>query len=135
VSSEKTLNEVFSALSTRRRYEVWFVRLHLADGSGAWWFRYLLLNPGRPPHADVPQRMPVQVWATWFPLNARPTTIIQGFSLLDLDLSPRHRSPFHLLCSSNEITENGCRGSLENAGHKVSWELQYQSTFSGDAKR
>ena len=129
MSSEKTLNEVFSALSTRRRYEVWFVRLHLADGSGAWWFRYLLLNPGRPPHADVPQRMPVQVWATWFPLNARPTTIIQGFSLLDLDLSPRYRSPFHLLCSSNEITENGCRGSLENAGHKVSWELQYQSTF------
>lgn len=129
MSSEKTLNEVFSALSTRRRYEVWFVRLHLADGSGAWWFRYLLLNPGRPPHADVPQRMPVQVWATWFPLNARPTTIIQGFSLLDLDLSPRHRSPFHLLCGSNEITENGCRASLENAGHKVSWQLQYRSTF------
>src|ERR1700737_4514917 len=43
----KTLNEVFTALSMRRRYEVWFLRLGLGDGSGAWWFRYLLMNPGR----------------------------------------------------------------------------------------
>jgi len=28
----------------RRRYEVWFVRCGMADSSGAWWFRYLLVN-------------------------------------------------------------------------------------------
>src|ERR1017187_602604 len=43
----KTLNELYSSLSARRRYEVWFVRLGLADGGGAWWFRYLLMNPAR----------------------------------------------------------------------------------------
>jgi hypothetical protein len=43
----KTLNEVYSSLSMKRRYEVWFLRLGLADGSGAWWFRYLLMNPYR----------------------------------------------------------------------------------------
>src|SRR5258707_536415 len=48
----KTLNERFSALSMRRRYEVWFLRLGFGDGSGAWWFRYLLMNPGR----GVPER-------------------------------------------------------------------------------
>jgi hypothetical protein len=42
----RSLNEVYSSLSTRRRYEVWFLRLGLADNSSAWWFRYLLLNPG-----------------------------------------------------------------------------------------
>ena len=43
----KTLNEVFTKLTMRRRYEVWFLRVGLGDGSGAWWFRYLLMNPGR----------------------------------------------------------------------------------------
>jgi len=43
----QTLNEVYSSLSVRRRYEVWFVRFGLPDGAGAWWFRYLLTNPGR----------------------------------------------------------------------------------------
>jgi hypothetical protein len=42
----RTLNEAFSTLSMRRRYEVWFLRVGLANGSGAWWFRYLLTNPG-----------------------------------------------------------------------------------------
>src|SRR6266481_6077130 len=42
----KTFNERFSAVSMRRRYEVWFLRLGLSDASGAWWFRYLLMNPG-----------------------------------------------------------------------------------------
>jgi hypothetical protein len=129
VSSEKTLNEVFSACSSRRRYEVWFLRLALKDGSGAWWFRYLLMNPGRLPSANVPERMPVQVWATWFPAEGHPITVIQGFSLADLDLSSRQSSPFHFLCGKNEITENRCRGTLDGTGHHVSWELHYRSSF------
>ena len=40
------LNQVYSALTTRRRYEVWFLKMALADGSGAWWFRYLLTKSG-----------------------------------------------------------------------------------------
>jgi hypothetical protein len=43
----KTLNEAFSSRSSWRRYEAWFIRLGLADSSGAWWLRYLLMNPGR----------------------------------------------------------------------------------------
>src|SRR6266566_5787834 len=66
-----TLNEVFSRLSARRRYEVWFLRVGLADGSGAWWFRYLLMNPGRGGCVGMPQGMPVQVWATWFPAGGK----------------------------------------------------------------
>ncbi len=80
----KTLNEVFTALSMRRRYEVWFLRVGLGDGSGAWWFRYLLMNPGRGGCVGDPQGQAVQVWATWFPRERKPETWIQGFPLESL---------------------------------------------------
>ena len=125
----KTLNEIYSSLSTRRRYEVWFVRLGLADGSGAWWFRYLLMNPGRRGCPGAPDGEPVQVWATWFPRDARPQSFIQGFPLDRLDLSPRRRNPFHLRNGNNGIDENSCRGILEVDGHTLSWDLHYRSAF------
>ncbi len=80
----KTLNEVFTALSMRRRYEVWFLRLGLGDGSGAWWFRYLLMNPGRGGCVGDAQGQAVQVWATWFPREGKPETWIQGFPIESL---------------------------------------------------
>lgn len=124
-----TLNEVFSSLSVRRRYEVWFVRLGLADGSGAWWFRYLLTNPGRGGCEGNPRGMPVQVWATWFPSNAKPQTFIEGFPVQGIEVSARGESPFHLRIGENQIDENFCRGELQVEGHKVAWDLQYRSTF------
>jgi hypothetical protein len=125
----KTLNELYSSLSTRRRYEVWFVRLGLADGSGAWWFRYLLMNPGRPGCAGDPRGMPLQVWATWFARDGKPQSFIQGFPLEGLDLSARRQNPFHFRIGINEIDENSCRGRLEVDGHSLSWDVRYRSTF------
>ena len=124
-----TLNEVFSSLSTRRRYEVWFVRLGLADGSGAWWFRYLLTNPGRGGCEGNPRGMPVQVWATWFPSNAKPQTFIEGFPVQGMEVSARGKSPFHLTMGENQIDEHSCRGELQVEGHRVVWDLQYRSSF------
>jgi hypothetical protein len=125
----ETLNEVFSSSHTRRRYEVWFVRLGLADGSGAWWFRYLLMNPGRDGCPGKPHGMPVQVWATWFPRDDEPQSFIQGFPLNDLDLSSRNQNPFHFRLGSNAIEDNSCRGALDVDGHQISWDLHYRSTF------
>ena len=125
----KTLNELYSSLSVRRRYEVWFLRLGLADGSGAWWFRYLLMNPGRSGCAGDPQGMPVQVWATWFPRDGKPQSFIQGFPLQDLDLSARRQNPFHFQIGKNGIGENSCRGALEVGGHAIAWDLHYDSAF------
>jgi hypothetical protein len=125
----KTLNEVYSSLSVRRRYEVWFLRLGLADGGGAWWFRYLLMNPGRGGCAGDPQGMPVQVWATWFPRGGRPQSFIQGSPLEGLDLSSRGQSPFHFQIGKNGISENSCRGALEVGGHAIAWDLHYASAF------
>ena len=125
----QTLNEVFSALSVRRRYEVWFVRLGLSDGSGAWWFRYLLMNPGRGGCPGDPRGMPLQVWATWFPRDGKPQSFIQGFSAKDLELSARRQTPFHFRHRDNAIEENSCRGALQVDGHSVSWDLHYRSTF------
>ncbi|MGA2923976.1 MAG: hypothetical protein ABSE28_22985 [Candidatus Sulfotelmatobacter sp.] len=125
----ETLNERYSRLSSQRRYEVWFVRVGLADGSGAWWLRYLLMNPGRGGCPKDPRGMPVQVWATWFPREGKPRSFIQGFALADLHLSGRGQSPFHFRIGANEIGETFCRGSLEIDEHKISWNLNYVSTF------
>jgi hypothetical protein len=125
----KTLNEPFSKLSMRRRYEVWFLRLGLADGSGAWWFRYLLTSPGRSGSGRDSPRQPVEVWATWFPRNANPQTWIQGFALEDFRLSPRAGSPLLFEAGENRITESACRGRLEVEGHRICWDLHYRSTF------
>src|SRR6266568_4319740 len=126
----KTLNEPFSKLSMRRRYEVWFLRMNLADGSGAWWFRYLLMNPGREGCAGNPLGMPAQVWATWFPIADKPRCFIQGFSLDSLQLTPRGQSPFCFAIAENAIDEDSCRGHLNVEGHEIAWDLQYSSTFS-----
>jgi hypothetical protein len=125
----KTLNEVFSSLSTRRRYEVWFVRLGLADASGAWWFRYLLMNPGRGGCAGNRLGLPVQVWATWFRRDAEPQSFIQGFPLEGLRLSGKGESPFHFAIGKNAIDDDSCRGHLHVDGHEISWNLRYCSTL------
>src|SRR5215467_14055633 len=104
----KTPNTVYSSLAMRRRYEVWFLRMGLADLSGAWWFRYLLMNPGHKCEKN-PRAMPVQLWATWFPRAGTPQTFIQGFALDGVELSGRN-DPLLLRIGENEITERTCRG-------------------------
>ncbi len=126
----KSLNEVYSPLSADRRYEVWFIRLGLADGSGAWWFRYLLMNPGKGGCPEDRRGMPVQVWATWFPAGGQPQSFIQGFSLQDLDLSARGHSPFHFRVGHNAIDENSCRGAIQAETGALSWDLRYQLNVS-----
>jgi hypothetical protein len=133
----KTLNELFTVLSMRRRYEVWFLRLGLSDGSGAWWFRYLLMNPGRGGCTGDPQGQPVQVWATWFPREGKPETLIQGFPLESLrlsnaGLSKRDVSPFFLKIGENRIGENECRGRIDVAGQRICWDLRYRSSFRAE---
>lgn len=127
---QHSLNEVFTRASMRRRYEVWFVRFGLADGSGAWWFRYLLMNLGRPGDGGCPghpRGMPVQVWATWFPRNAPPQGFVRGFSREQLSLSRPGTSPFHLQVGGNRIGEDSCAGRLEENGHRATWDLRYRS--------
>jgi hypothetical protein len=125
----KSLNEVYSSLSALRRYEVWFVRLALAAGEGAWWFRYLLMNPGRAGCADNQRGQPVQVWATWFPADGKPQSFIQGFPPENFDVGGRGKNPFYFRIAENAIEENSCRGDLRVDGHTISWQLQYASTF------
>jgi hypothetical protein len=129
LSSVNNLNQVYSKLSIRRRYEVWFLRFGLADDSGAWWLRYLLMNPGRGGCAGNPQGMPVQVWATWFPSQGKPQSFIKGFPLGGLWLSAKGQSPFQFAMGENSIDENSCRGRLKVEGHDIAWDLRYSSTF------
>ncbi len=124
----KNLNAVFSKLGVRRRYEVWFLRLGLSDDSGAWWFRYLLMNPGRAGCSGIPGGMPVQVWATWFPRGGKPQTFIQGFACDRLQLSARGDTPFHFQIGENRIDDNSCAGRIEVDGHRIGWNLRYRST-------
>ena len=128
--SKRSLNAVFSTPDMRRRYEVWFLRLLLADGSGAWWFRYLLMNRGRPGGGGClgnPHGLPVQVWATWFPRDGKSRGFIQGFPKDELSLSEPGSAPFHLQIKDNRIDENCCAGRLQVEGHLIAWDLRYRS--------
>lgn len=127
VGAVKNLNSVFSKPRMRRRYEVWFLRVGLADGAGAWWFRYLLMNPGRS-GCNNQNGMPAQVWATWFPPAGQPRSFIQQFSLDQLRLSGRGESPFDFSLGENTIDDNSCAGRMEAEGHRISWNLRYRST-------
>jgi len=127
-----SLNRAYTRLSMRRRYEAWFLRFGLADGSGAWWFRYLLTNLGRSGCAGIPGAAPAQVWATWFPRDAPPETFIQEFSLdaLKLDARPgASSSPFLIEIGPNRIEDSACRGAIEVRGQRISWDLGYRSHF------
>src|SRR5258708_38709548 len=111
----RTLNERFTALSMRRRYEVWFLRMGLRDGSGAWWFRYLMMNPRQGGCARDAEGQAVQVWATWFPREGEPETWIQGFPIESLGSNGRRMrergpNPVFLGVGENRISENGMRG-------------------------
>ncbi len=113
----------------RRRYEVWFLRFALRDGSGAWWFRYLLMNLGR---AGCPSRaeqnaMPGQVWATFFPRHGNPKTAIRGFPLSQVDLHAGR--PFSLALGENRIGEDQCNGRIDFNGQPLTWNLRYTSSF------
>jgi hypothetical protein len=124
-----TLNTIYSPVSARRRYESWFVRLGLADGSGAWWFRYLLTNPGRQGCPEHARGGPVQVWATWFPRGGQPQSFIQGFPLDAFERSGKDQSPFHFGIHENSMQEESCRGHLLVDGHEITWDLKYHSSF------
>ena len=123
------LNAVYSALTMKRRYEVWFLRCGLADGSGAWWFRYLVMNLGRGRWGDEAAAMPAQVWATWFPRDGEPRSFIQGYPSEKLELSERGKLPFHCRIAESGIEEGVCWGNLRVDDHAVSWHLQLNSSF------
>ena len=125
----KSLNRVYSRLDMQRRYEAWFLRFGLADDSGAWWLRYLLSNPGRSGCPQIAGAAPAQVWATWFPRDGHPETFIQEFPVKAVSL-PARSKPFALKIGPNSIEEEGCRGSIEARGKKISWDILYRSHFA-----
>jgi hypothetical protein len=112
----------------RRRYEVWFVRCGLADSSGAWWFRYLLVNNLRI-SPETSARRHFQVWAVWFPRARAAQSFIVDFPIEQLELSPRGYVPFHCRAAGSGIREGCCWGNLHSDGHHISWNLRIQSLF------
>jgi hypothetical protein len=126
-------NAIFSTRKMKRRYEAWFLRFALADGSGAWWLRYLLLNLGRSCFGGCggnASGFPVQLWATWFPPDGAAQHFLAGFPQGDLEMSGRFAAPFFLECGGRRMEENSCRAAIEVEGHRISWDLRYRSSRS-----
>ena len=125
----ESLNWAYTRLDMRRRYESWFLRFNLADGTGAWWIRYLLTNPARDGCAQISGGAPAQVWATWFPRDGRPETFIEEFPVSAVRLAPRSE-PFFLEIGPNRIENDLYRGSIAARGQRISWDLRCRSHFS-----
>ncbi len=126
---QKKLNAVYSSRKMKRRYEVWFLRCGLADGSGAWWLRYLVMNLGRRSWRAAPTAQPAQVWATWFPRDGEPRSFIQGFPIETLRLSEKGALPFYCRIADNGMEDGACSGNLRLEGHEISWKLGWKSDF------
>jgi hypothetical protein len=126
---ESNLNAVYTRPQMRRRYEVWFLRLGLAEGTGAWWFRYLIMNLGRQGCAGSSRGAPVQVWATWFPRGGAAETCIECFSMQHFAISSPGTTPFHFVLGESKIGEDACTGRVRAEGHEIRWNLRYRSTF------
>ena len=122
------LNQVYSDLSSRRRYEVWFLKMAMADGSGAWWFRYLLTNPGGLSGGGCADQetAPVQIRATWFPKEGSPVSFVEGFPLEGLTLS-KPGEPLLFEHGLNRITHDSCHGLVTANGRTIEWDLRYRS--------
>jgi len=123
------MNAVYTARGMKRRYEVWFLRCGLADGRGAWWFRYLLTNLGRNGCSAEAAESAVQVWATWFPRGGKPQTFIQGYAAEAVELSGRDELPFSFRVAESGIEQNTCWGDLREDGHAITWKLRNRSEF------
>ncbi len=116
----------------KRRYEAWFLRFGLEDGSGAWWLRYLLTNLGRQGCTGIAGGAPAQIWATWFPRDGHAETFIQEFPISELRLgasSGGNSAPFLLEIGANHIAEDSCHGEIEVRGQKIGWDLRCGSHF------
>lgn len=124
-----SLNRAYTRLDMKRRYESWFLRFGLTDGSGAWWIRYLLTSLGREGCPNLACGAPGQVWATWFPAQGRPETFIQEFPKSSIKIAAKS-DPFSLEIGNNRLDDNSCRGSIEARGQRISWDLQCRSHFS-----
>jgi len=120
------LNAVYSREAMRRRYEVWFLRCGLIDGSGAWWFRYLLVQQPKPT-AAIPHRRYFQVWATWFSKASAPQSFIVDVPIEELRLSAPRHIPFHCRVNESGIEEGRCWGSIRPPGQRISWNLRIHS--------
>jgi hypothetical protein len=125
----ESLNRAYTRLDMRRRYESWFLRFGLADGSGAWWIRYLLTNPARSGCPEIPGAAPAQVWATSFPRDGLPETFIQEFPIAAVKISARSE-PFFLDIGPNRLEADRYRGSITARGQHTSWDLRCHSRFS-----
>src|SRR5262245_56591299 len=110
----RSLNEIYTRPSMERRYEVWFLKLKLADGSGALWLRYLLMNLGRDAGGcgSDNRNLPVQVWATWFPEDEAPQHYLHGFPTANLSMSDPGSQDFHLEFGQNRIFDSACAGTI-----------------------
>ena len=121
---QKKLNAVYSSGEMKRPYEVWFSRCGMADGSGAWWFRYLVMHLGRGSWG-APTAQPAQVWATWFPRDGERCSFIHGFPIETLRLSERRTLPFYC-----RIADKGIEG--EFAGAICGWrDTRFRGSCAG----
>jgi hypothetical protein len=104
------MNVVYTARQMKRRYEVWFLRCGLADGRGAWWLRYLLLNLGRGGAARNHRPNLCKFGLPGSRAKASRRHSSKAIPPRALQLSSRRQLPFHLRIAESGIEEGTCWG-------------------------
>jgi hypothetical protein len=96
-------------------YEVWF--LTMSDGVSGYWLRWTLLAPDRGP-AEA------RVWFARFDRDD-PKRALAFNRAYPIDALTAGRDPFLVRIGASELGSGRTSGSLEGAGHDVSWHLDF----------
>jgi hypothetical protein len=123
------MNVVYTARQMKRRYEVWFLRCGLADGRGAWWLRYLLLNLGRGGAARSHRPNLCKFGLPGSRAKASRRHSSKAIPPRALQLSSRRQLPFHLRIAESAIEEGTCWGEPQGGRARDFVEAAYHSQF------
>jgi hypothetical protein len=105
--------------STRKRYEVWFLKLnHRATGAGLW-LRYTFLSPAEGRGEPV-----AEVWGIFFDTRdpKRNLAIKQTFPAPQATIG---RGPFAIRIGESALTNASASGLLRRAESEIRWDLRW----------
>lgn len=107
---------------TQGHYESFFIRANHPTRPLAFWLRYTLFSP-----KNIPENNIGELWAIFFNAESgRHTVVKQEYPLANCLFDT---TKFNIELDKAKLTTRFAKGSLENKGKKIAWEM----TFDGDS--
>lgn len=102
-------------------FEIWFLVVFIPGAKRALWLRYTLFSPA----PGQPGTSRATLWAAAFDAGAENPAIAMK-RILPIDAyAPDSGDTFGIRIGDAEFSSGICRGTIEENGHSISWDLQF----------